>query len=42
MEAVPGPDAVVHFAAETDVDRSIAGADELVTSNVTFVQVMLD
>jgi nucleoside-diphosphate-sugar epimerase len=42
VEAVPGPDAVVHFAAETHVNRSIAGADEFVTSNVTFVQVMLD
>jgi dTDP-glucose 4,6-dehydratase len=39
---VPGHDAVVNFAAETHVDRSIAGAAEFVTSNVTGVQVLLD
>jgi dTDP-glucose 4,6-dehydratase len=41
-EVVPGHDAVVNFAAETHVDRSIAGAAEFVTSNVTGVQVLLD
>lgn len=30
----PGVDAVVHFAAETHVDRSIAGAREFVATNV--------
>jgi dTDP-glucose 4,6-dehydratase len=41
-EVVPGHDAVVNFAAETHVDRSIAGAAEFVASNVTGVQVLLD
>jgi dTDP-glucose 4,6-dehydratase len=41
-EVLPGHDAVVNFAAETHVDRSIAGAAEFVTSNVTGVQVLLD
>ncbi|MGH3170035.1 MAG: dTDP-glucose 4,6-dehydratase [Trebonia sp.] len=39
---LPGHDAVVNFAAETHVDRSIAGAAEFVTSNVAGVQVLLD
>jgi len=33
---------VINFAAETHVDRSIAGAAEFVTANVTGVQVLLD
>ena len=41
-ELLPGHDAVLNFAAETHVDRSIAGAAEFVTSNVTGVQVLLD
>ena len=41
-DVVPGHNAVVNFAAETHVDRSIAGAAEFVTSNVTGVQVLLD
>ena len=41
-EVLPGHDAVVNFAAETHVDRSIAGAAEFVTSNVTGIQVLLD
>jgi dTDP-glucose 4,6-dehydratase len=41
-EVLPGHDAVVNFAAETHVDRSIAGAAEFVTSNVTGVHVLLD
>jgi dTDP-glucose 4,6-dehydratase len=41
-EVLPGHDAVVNFAAETHVDRSIAGAAEFVTANVTGVQVLLD
>jgi dTDP-glucose 4,6-dehydratase len=38
---VPGHDAVINFAAETHVDRSIAGASSFVTSNVMGVQVLL-
>ena len=30
-----GTDAVVHFAAETHVDRSILGADDFLRTNVT-------
>jgi dTDP-glucose 4,6-dehydratase len=41
-DLVPGHDVVVNFAAETHVDRSITGAAEFVTSNVTGVQVLLD
>jgi dTDP-glucose 4,6-dehydratase len=41
-DVLPGHDAVVNFAAETHVDRSIAGAGEFVTSNVVGVQVLLD
>jgi dTDP-glucose 4,6-dehydratase len=38
---VPGHDIVVNFAAETHVDRSIAGASDFVTANVAGVQVLL-
>ena len=38
---VPGHDAVINFAAETHVDRSIAGAAEFVASNAVGVQVLL-
>lgn len=41
-EVLPGYDAVINFAAESHVDRSIAGAAEFVTSNVAGVQVLLD
>ena len=41
-ELLPGHDAVVHFAAESHVDRSIAGAVPFVTSNVVGTQVLLD
>src|SRR6202011_5733695 len=41
-EVLPGHDAVINFAAESHVDRSIAGAAEFVTSNVAGVQVLLD
>ena len=41
-DLLPGHDAVVNFAAETHVDRAIAGAAEFVTSNVAGVQVLLD
>ena len=35
-------DAVVHFAAESHVDRSIVGAEEFVRANVLGTQVMLE
>ncbi len=38
---VPGHDAVLNFAAETHVDRSIAGAADFVAANVVGVQVLL-
>ena len=38
---VPGHDAVVNFAAETHVDRSISGAAPFVATNVAGVQVLL-
>jgi len=41
-DVLPGHDAVLNFAAETHVDRSITGAAEFVTANVTGVQVLLD
>ncbi|WP_037605726.1 dTDP-glucose 4,6-dehydratase [Streptacidiphilus rugosus] len=40
--AMAGHDAVVHFAAESHVDRSIAGAGPFVTTNVLGTQVLLD
>lgn len=36
------PDIVVHFAAESHVDRSILGSDEFVVTNVQGTQVLLD
>jgi dTDP-glucose 4,6-dehydratase len=36
-----GTDVVVHFAAESHVDRSIAGAADFVTTNVVGTQVLL-
>jgi dTDP-glucose 4,6-dehydratase len=41
-QVLPGHDAVLNFAAETHVDRSIAGAGAFVTANVAGVQVLLD
>jgi dTDP-glucose 4,6-dehydratase len=38
---VPGHDAVINFAAETHVDRSISGAAPFVAANVAGVQVLL-
>lgn len=38
---VPGHDVVINFAAETHVDRSIAGASSFVTTNVVGTQVLL-
>jgi dTDP-glucose 4,6-dehydratase len=37
-----GADQVVHFAAESHVDRSIAGASEFVLTNVVGTQTLLD
>jgi dTDP-glucose 4,6-dehydratase len=39
---LPGRDAVINFAAETHVDRSIAGAAEFAATNVIGVQVLLE
>ncbi|MFE0517039.1 dTDP-glucose 4,6-dehydratase [Streptomyces sp. NPDC058964] len=41
-QAMAGQDAVVHFAAESHVDRSIDGAGPFVRSNVMGTQVLLD
>jgi dTDP-glucose 4,6-dehydratase len=43
LEHIPhGCDAVVHFAAESHVDRSIDGAHEFVLTNVVGTQILLD
>jgi dTDP-glucose 4,6-dehydratase len=43
LDAVmPGVDVVVHFAAESHVDRSITGAADFVVTNVLGTQTMLD
>jgi dTDP-glucose 4,6-dehydratase len=39
---VPGHDVIVHFAAESHVDRSISGASVFVTTNVLGTQTLLD
>ncbi|MFI0990188.1 dTDP-glucose 4,6-dehydratase [Streptomyces exfoliatus] len=39
---LPGHDAVVHFAAESHVDRSLASADEFVRTNIGGTQTLLD
>jgi dTDP-glucose 4,6-dehydratase len=41
-ELMPGHDAVVHFAAESHVDRSIVGAAPFVVTNVLGTQTLLD
>jgi dTDP-glucose 4,6-dehydratase len=41
-DALAGVDAVVHFAAESHVDRSIADAAPFITTNVLGTQVLLD
>ena len=41
-ELIPQFDAVVHFAAESHVDRSIEGATEFVMTNVVGTQTLLD
>ncbi|MDH2427207.1 dTDP-glucose 4,6-dehydratase [Sphaerisporangium sp. TRM90804] len=42
MSLLPGHDAVVHFAAESHVDRSITGAAAFARTNVLGTQVLLD
>jgi dTDP-glucose 4,6-dehydratase len=41
-DVMPGHDAVVHFAAESHVDRSILGATAFVSTNVLGTQVLLE
>jgi dTDP-glucose 4,6-dehydratase len=41
-DLIQGHDAVVHFAAESHVDRSILGATEFVRTNVVGTQTLLD
>ena len=41
-ELLDGVDAVINFAAESHVDRSISGASDFVQSNIVGVQVLLD
>ena len=41
-EVLPGHDAVLNFAAETHVDRSIRGAADFVMTNAVGVQTLLD
>jgi len=41
-DLAPGHDAVVHFAAETHVDRSLRGAGRFFHTNVLGTQVLLD
>jgi dTDP-glucose 4,6-dehydratase len=41
-EVMPNHDAIVHFAAESHVDRSILGAVPFVTTNMLGTQVLLD
>jgi dTDP-glucose 4,6-dehydratase len=41
-DVVPGHDVIVHFAAESHVDRSIAGAAPFVTTNVLGTGTLLD
>ena len=41
-EAAAGCDAIVNFAAETHVDRSILGPAEFIQTNVAGTQVLLD
>jgi dTDP-glucose 4,6-dehydratase len=42
MDLLPGHDAVVHFAAESHVDRSLGAAAEFVRTNVLGTQTLLD
>ncbi|MFF6782510.1 dTDP-glucose 4,6-dehydratase [Streptomyces sp. NPDC012510] len=42
LDVLPGHDAVVHFAAESHVDRSVESAAEFVRTNVGGTQTLLD
>src|SRR6266496_3140038 len=43
LDALPeGTDAIINFAAESHVDRSILAADDFITANVVGTQVLLD
>ncbi|MFD5862385.1 dTDP-glucose 4,6-dehydratase [Streptomyces chartreusis] len=42
LDLLPGHDAVVHFAAESHVDRSVTGAAEFVRTNALGTQTVLD
>ncbi|MFD3516224.1 dTDP-glucose 4,6-dehydratase [Streptomyces sp. NPDC058657] len=42
LRLLPGHDAVLHFAAESHVDRSIEGAGDFVRTNVQGTQTLLD
>jgi dTDP-glucose 4,6-dehydratase len=42
LDTLPGHDAVVHFAAESHVDRSVLAAAEFVDTNVAGTQSVLD
>src|SRR5215467_6686092 len=42
LAALAGADAIVNFAAESHVDRSILSADEFIRTNVLGTQVLLD
>ncbi|MGC2999832.1 dTDP-glucose 4,6-dehydratase [Streptomyces sp. G35A] len=41
-ELLPGHDSIVHFAAESHVDRSVAAAADFIRTNVMGTQVLLD
>ncbi len=41
MDVLPGHDAVVHFAAESHVDRSVLSGDEFIRTNVGGTQTLL-
>jgi dTDP-glucose 4,6-dehydratase len=41
-EAMKGHDAVVHFAAESHVDRSIAGPDDFINTNCFGTNILMD
>jgi dTDP-glucose 4,6-dehydratase len=42
LDVLPGHDAVINFAAETHVDRSIVGAADFVVTNVLGAQTLFD
>ncbi|SDT55953.1 dTDP-glucose 4,6-dehydratase [Actinoplanes derwentensis] len=42
LSLLPGHDVIVHFAAESHVDRSISGAVPFVATNVLGTQILLD